>query len=379
MDPENAPEITPELLEANPLLAAVLALFSLLVIIGLAGSLSSWALVIVRLAKRQPILDSLPWRPRAWGLSEILLAICVLMASQVLLIALAVPLLGLDREALAAGESPPMSLAAVMSIGYLLTVLVLGAWILLRFRVTLEHIGFKSTQLFSQIRIGVVTGLMVVPLTMLISGLVNIGFQEEYDHPLLTGMAEEATLSGFLLAAFAAVLVAPFAEEFLFRVLLQGWLQSIPFKDLPSLIRGGTSSAPGSLWGLPSTQPPASVMQRAAEAAAPANQATIESAYQPPAETLNTPASDSSDQDIESQSPSYVPPIWPSIVAGTLFGLAHWGYGLSFIPLTFLGISMGLLYRATQSVWPCVIVHFMLNATSMTALGVGIYMQRVAA
>ena len=71
-----------------------------------------------------------------------------------------------------------------------------------------------------------------------------------------------------------------------------------------------------------------------------------------------------------------VPPVWPSVVTGILFGLAHWGYGLSFIPLIVLGIVLGLVYRATHSIWPCILIHAMLNGTSMLALGATILIQR---
>ena len=73
-----------------------------------------------------------------------------------------------------------------------------------------------------------------------------------------------------------------------------------------------------------------------------------------------------------------VPPLWPSLVTGTLFGLAHFGYGLSFIPLIVLGILLGLLYRATHSIWPSLVVHVMLNGSSMTALGVAILIEQAA-
>ena len=63
-------------------------------------------------------------------------------------------------------------------------------------------------------------------------------------------------------------------------------------------------------------------------------------------------------------------------MTGILFGLAHWGYGLSFIPLIVLGIVLGMLYRATHSIWPCFLVHFALNSTSMLGLGLSILLER---
>jgi hypothetical protein len=63
-----------------------------------------------------------------------------------------------------------------------------------------------------------------------------------------------------------------------------------------------------------------------------------------------------------------IPPIWPSVITGILFGLMHIGYGMSFIPLSALGVFLGLIYRQTHSVWPCIIIHMMLNGFSMLML-----------
>ena len=59
-------------------------------------------------------------------------------------------------------------------------------------------------------------------------------------------------------------------------------------------------------------------------------------------------------------------PWWPVFVSGILFGLAHFEYGMSWVPLIVLGIVLGWLYRVTNRIWPSLIVHFLVNATSMT-------------
>ncbi len=69
------------------------------------------------------------------------------------------------------------------------------------------------------------------------------------------------------------------------------------------------------------------------------------------------------------------PPVWPSFVAGTLFGFAHFDYGLSFIPLSVLGVVLGLLYRAKHSIWPCFVLHFALNAFAMASLGIALLVE----
>lgn len=374
------PELSPEVLEQNPLLAvAILFAFGALVT-GLAASLTCWAWLVYRLWHRQPILPVREWSPRTWGLVEILLAGCLMFAMQVLMTSLAVPLLGIDLAALREGGDPPLSFAAVISLSYLLTTLLMVGWIMLRFQVPASHTGFETNGLPRQIVIGVLAGFIILPLVMLLNAFVTLGLEQEYDHPVLDAMASEGTLSGYFLAVFSAVLVAPIAEEFLFRGLLQGWLQSIEFSSPLAAILGATrtqrSTPPPNPYYHPSSaataQPEATLGGDAEAAEAPVTQATESGLPDNPYAVSETAA------DWTRAPERHRPSLWPSLVSGTLFGLAHWGYGFSFIPLIALGIGLGLLYRATQSIWPCIVVHFMLNAFSMGMLGLGVYIQQVA-
>lgn len=394
MDASAPPEITPELLEQNPLLAILMSVFALLVI-GLIGSaLASWVLIGYRWYHGQPILPvKKPWQPRVWGFADIALAVVVMFIGQAVLGSLAVVLLKLDAAALQAGQEPPVSFMALSSAGLLATVAVVTTWILLRYSVRLPHLGFTFSRLPRTLGIGAVAGVATLPLVLALSALVTLSFQREYEHPLLDALKEDGSLTSYLLACFAAVLVAPIAEEFLFRVLIQGWLQSFPFSSPLAILLGASQSQRSN----PSNQlyfHPASLLAGDADVSRPMPEERVIDAQLAGSgtETNSNPYASPVGIDLayahrEQESaaaaqetsaatlPGAIPPIWPSIVTGTLFGLAHWGYGLSFIPLIALGIILGLLYRATQSIWPCILVHFMLNASSMTALGVGILVE----
>ena len=57
---------------------------------------------------------------------------------------------------------------------------------------------------------------------------------------------------------------------------------------------------------------------------------------------------------------------WMPIVASSgLFAAIHIGQGLAPVSLFFFGLSLGFLYRATGSVVPPIMLHFMLNGFSM--------------
>ena len=394
MDASTPPEITPELLEQNPLLAIVMSVFALLVIFLIGSALASWAFIGYRWYHGLPILPvKKPWQPRVWGFADIALAVVVMFIGQAILGSLAVILLKLDAGALRAGQEPPVSFMALSSAGLLATVAVVTTWILLRYSVRLTHLGFTVTRVPRTLGIGAVAGVATLPLILALSALVTLSFQREYEHPLLDALKEDGSITNYLLACFAAVLVAPIAEEFLFRVLIQGWLQSIPFSSPLAILLGARQAQRSS----PANElyfHPASLIAADSQGSLNTSQAPVVDAqlidagsnsntnpYAAPVQVDLAPiehaqvsASDGGDSSAATH-PGYVPPIWPSIVTGTLFGLAHWGYGLSFIPLIALGIILGLLYRATQSIWPCILVHFMLNASSMTALGVGILVE----
>jgi membrane protease YdiL (CAAX protease family) len=209
----------------------------------------------------------------------------------------------------------------------------------------------------------VVAGLAVLPLVYLMMAAVNLGFKTQYNHPLLEEMKASATIVSYLLGVLTAAVVAPVVEEFLFRVLIQGWLQSIPFRSLGASLMGATQTE----------QPVPVATNNYEEPLAVTSLAPAEAD-----EALTNNGLDQRPADEAGFSQKTVPPWWPAIATGILFGLAHWGYGLSFLPLIVLGIFLGLLYRATQSIWPCIIVHCMLNSSSMLALGIALLTDHVS-
>lgn len=381
MDPSSQPELTPELLEANPGLAIALSLFSLVLFAAIAGTLTCWTLLGMSWFKGKTILPVKSWSPRPWGLADICIGVILMVVSQILLTAIAAPMLGIDMKALATeaqaegNAQVPLTLAAVISASYLVAVVLITMWILLRFQSNLQETGWSIQRLPKLALVGLVGGLAFLPFLFGLNAIVAITSEAEYNHPILDAMKADGTPVSYLLALFSAVLVAPIAEEFLFRGFLQGWLQSLPNVSLPWALIGRVGPSPAVALsnaiveanGIPAGE------IGGGSAITPSDSGT--SSQNPFATSEAESAHETSGVAVE-PSTGVVPAIWPSIVAGTLFGFAHWGYGLSFIPLIALGIFLGLLYRATQSLWPCIIVHFMLNASSMAALGLGVLIEK---
>ncbi|MEO1527289.1 MAG: CPBP family intramembrane glutamic endopeptidase [Planctomycetota bacterium] len=133
--------------------------------------------------------------------------------------------------------------------------------------------------------------------------LVNflVSLWVEYDHAVMNLLAEEKGFITFLSMLVSAAGLTPIFEELLFRGLLQGGLQRVA--DLNAYDDSRTTWSPRS--------------------------------------------------------------VWPIVVTSVVFAYMHFGQGAAPIPLYLLSIGLGFLYQAHGSLVPCIIVHFLLNATTL--------------
>ena len=172
---------------------------------------------------------------------------------------------------------------------------------------------------------GGVAVLMLLPMVMLIQIVVTQ--LVPYEHSTLDSLKENFNLKTAIWAWVAAVVIAPVTEEFFFRGVLQGWLQRVyRFNESRDkwLIGGEVELTP-------------------------ANAA------------IEVPASVKLIQE------------WsPIVLTSIIFAGVHLGQGPAPIPLFFLSIGLGYLFRQTGSLVPCVIVHLALNAVSMSILSLSL-------
>lgn len=240
------------------------------------------------------------------------------------------PTEGIAKEGKSSDSELPsmgqMMASAICQGLYLLVMLVVTLFIMARYAAQREDVGWSLRKIGSDLLLGLVATAMFLPLIFVLMFVVSNLFKEEYHHPIIDMAQKEPSF--IWIAIWMAVITAPIAEEFAFRVILQGFLESIasrPFNMVRFLLGETTFAEPLSA----------------------------------PKSTLEPPLP-------EERNPRV--PIWPMFVVGILFGLAHFDYGLSFIPLSILGILMGALYRLTHRIWPCFVVHFALNSFSMFSL-----------
>lgn len=383
------PEISQALLEANPHIAALLFVFGLVIVLMLTGFLFFWAKTLARWYQGASILPVERWKPRAWGLADVALVLSSAIFLQATMIPAWAALSGINLHEMVKSESISLSLMAVGSLSYLVAMLMAVMWLFIRYSASAQHIGISLRGVVPHASVGLAAAAMTLPIVALISYAVSEGTKTEYNHPLIEELKKEGTVTAYLLAVFCAVVVAPLVEEFFFRVMLQGWLQSVPWSARSWWWLLGSQ---GNQTVVLLDRPVDAVVLQAAneEGSMVPNAIATQASAEPPllanpstSPVLTTELGMTSatlggaNSEALNLADDTKPPIWPSFVVGTLFGLAHYEYGLSFIPLIVLGTVLGLLYRAKHSIWPCFLLHFALNSFSMASLGISLLIESV--
>ena len=200
---------------------------------------------------------------------------------------------------------------------------VLGSVAFIHFRVgaTAVDFGFDTSRLPKDIWTGAVAFVAIAPAVYVIQEIGTLLIP--YEHPLINELQRKPDAFTQWTAAISALIVAPFFEEFLFRGILQGWLEKM---ELRLLTNAGIHSDPAF----------------------------------------------SDNQNIVSSEPLSVAGLKlgtiPIFISSMLFALIHLGQGAAPIALYVFALALGYLYRQTHRLWPSMTVHFLLNAVTLLAL-----------
>ena len=181
-------------------------------------------------------------------------------------------------------------------------------------------------QLLSDIVVGVFGCVFaLLPVFLVNLSLVKF-FEVQETHPMVERLMKSSSPEMLWAAFVAAVIAAPIFEEFVFRVLLQGWLESVEDEELHF----------------------------------DATEREVVGDNPPESNPIRRPAIGWMD---------LLPHGWlPIIISSVLFGLAHMGHGIAPIPLVLLGIVLGYVYQRTHRIIPCIVIHALFNCFSMALL-----------
>ena len=371
------PSATPAL---SPWPVIVLTLFFLAL---LATSLLSWCALLVARVNGVPLpIKHEAAAPAPWGFLDVLFAIFVWVAAQI--IAPVILTLFGYRGALLT-EPTPLWIVAVIQSFALISVILTSGWLLAWFGQRARWVGWSLRRIGYDILLGIAAFVVTAPITYTLMAVATTLTKKDYDHPLFAAFGKDPI--NVVYAAWIAVVLAPIIEEFLFRVLLQGFLQSMAegkkFSAAILFLGRGRVESPTPIEltstsenvlelsaqiarvdALPPEKPSWILQELGGKTTASMNPYEMPSINQDEATNFNidqTTKANSNWSETQIQRPW-----WPVLLSGTLFGLAHFEYGVSWIPLIFFGIVLGWLYRVTNRIWPSLIVHMISNAIAIT-------------
>jgi membrane protease YdiL (CAAX protease family) len=293
--------------------------------VSIVASTLVWGWMVARCNKGREPLAVEPRRPVPWRAAEVILVIAISVLFQLVAVQILQGTLDLDPdlefEALSSREFVLLNLAGVFAqivalvVAIILLPLTCGA--------TRLDMGFDTRQLRRDFRIGLVSFVAIVPPVYLLQALLFQFFSEQ--HPYIEKLMSNPETGSFLVIAISVLLVAPLVEEFLLRVLLQGWLER-QFRTA-----FGNQSSRDSYEGAQPVGP---------DVAGTSEGVSVFS-FQRAA---------------------------PILISAAIFALLHLRQGPAPVPLFFLAIGLGYLYQCTHRIWPSLVVHLLLNAATLVML-----------
>ncbi len=280
-------------------------------------TLAVWSALI---ARHRAGASWVPYAPREvvpWALLDVCLALGLLLVLTTVALTMAGG--GPAESGVAAPESTEAALTtrsvlaqAVASIGVLLISILA---IRVRYGATAADLGWSAARIMSDVRLGAIAFLALGPPVYLLQMVLVHWLQFPSKHPIIELIRQRPAPDLIAVCALSAVVVAPVVEEYLFRGLLQGWLERVADGQdgTPQVVLGGPSPP---LWA-----------RRVTGDMRPAR--------------------------------------WPVAVSAAAFAMLHIQHGPDWVPLFVLALGLGYLYRQTHRLLPAVTVHFLLNLCSL--------------
>lgn len=235
------------------------------------GCVYVWGRIIERLLSRQPIIPFAARSPVPWRGVDLLLACAVLIVAYAIPSAVhavshsreavsqeaesvdegadSVPEEGAAQETEVAADAdadgaaddllpelasgvdpapPSFLLTPWLAIMQLLSALLALVLIVLGLRhatgAQWSDFGLWSPSIWKDVALGL-SGMLAASVIVYMIQAVMVQMLGESEHPLLEMLKDKPNLTNLMLAAALAMLVAPIVEEFVFRGLLQGWLE----------------------------------------------------------------------------------------------------------------------------------------------------------
>jgi membrane protease YdiL (CAAX protease family) len=298
-------------------------------------------------ARGEVLVPVAPRRPVPWNAGHIALVLIYLLGP-LILAHLQLPL--------ADDAAEPMEMTADGLVWALLFVSVAGVIVV---SVTLaacrlagatwRDLGWRPDKAASDVSLGVTAFLALAAPIYLLQWWLTLLYPSQ--HPIIELLSTHRDSLHVMLCLVSGVLIAPIAEEMMFRLFLQGWLQRVAAMRGPPRETVAGSDAHSS----PTAPAAVSTTSDHGELAS----AVEENPYAPPQEAnLLEPTKADGDEFIPART------YWlPILASSLLFAALHdWP---DQVPLFLLAIALGWIYQRTHRILPCIVLHACLNLTSL--------------
>lgn len=192
----------------------------LLFILAVASSLT-WCAIIFGRIRRRPLLAYEPRRQVPWTGFDVAVVVALAVLSAVLVPAVVFLQFGVDPR----NERTPQYVDALLTavlLSEIITLLSSAGYLLAR---GFDHksLGFDTRRLGYDVTVGVVAVLALDFPLLMIQGILTRLWESH--HPLIDVIRRNPSPETLSALAVVAVLLAPLLEEFVFRVVIQGWLE----------------------------------------------------------------------------------------------------------------------------------------------------------
>jgi membrane protease YdiL (CAAX protease family) len=298
------------------------------------ASLALWWRAIHRWRSGEEIVPREPFKPVRWGLVDFLLAFFLYMLFATVVSPLFLQqFFGLPADTdMADLDVRQRSLLSWGLVGGSLVAFVISnVLIQLLHRCSWQDRGWVPSKRWNDIRLGALAFVMLAPPVYGLQILLTQFYPSS--HPLVEAIKENPDIRLVVAGGAVAVIAAPIIEEYLLRVLLQGWLEKLAVSHdeaLTLLVGEGRT-----------------------EDHEPVDAIGTVSRTQLSPGGSETPASHPGQQ-----------VWWPVFVSSAVFAVMHFTHGPDWIPLFVFALGLGYLYHQTHRIVPCIVVHLLLNACS---------------
>jgi membrane protease YdiL (CAAX protease family) len=299
--------------------------------------------VIARLRVGEEVVNLEPRRPVPWGLLDIVLVVMAyILISMIGVVALR-ELTGIRNVAVGELEAHEITAVQWMSLAvWVLTIVFSMGLVTVRAGSNVEDLGIRLHRWPYDLRLGVLGFFALAAPVYGLQALLIRFFPTQ--HPMIDLLEAQHDNYTFFVVGITVAVVAPITEEILLRVLVQGWLEKVVATIAPAAF------------------PAPATPELPEESQKPGPDLQPENPYAPSQVTVLAPPDDGVDY-------RAVRAI-PIVASALIFALLHVGQGPAPIPLFLLALGLGYLYQRTHRLWPSLVVHFLLNSTSLAMLWV---------